>query len=220
MIVSINSDKQQLLLLEDKILKLLFSSQGRNILDDEELVETLNESKETSIVIAARLIDAEKTEEIITLEREKYRPLAAKGAVLFFVVSSLAEIDPMYQFSLSYFSNVFCSVIEDKNEGKTQNFEKRLEFLTTQETRALYANISRGLLERHKFILSFLLATALAKHENDLTEVEVDFLLRGPIGTKEKLLTKPIDLENNEKQWISCLHLENEYEEFRNLHRI
>lgn len=44
LIVKINSDRQQLLLLEDKVLRLLFSSQG-NILDDEELVETLNEAK-------------------------------------------------------------------------------------------------------------------------------------------------------------------------------
>lgn len=44
LIVKINSDKQQLLSLEDKVLKLLFNSQG-NILDDEELVETLNDAK-------------------------------------------------------------------------------------------------------------------------------------------------------------------------------
>lgn len=44
LIVRINSDKQQLLQLEDRVLKLLFASKG-NILDDEELVETLNEAK-------------------------------------------------------------------------------------------------------------------------------------------------------------------------------
>jgi len=44
LVVKINSDKQQLLALEDKVLKLLFNSEG-NILDDEELVETLNDAK-------------------------------------------------------------------------------------------------------------------------------------------------------------------------------
>lgn len=44
LIVNINTDKQQLLSLEDKVLKLLFHSKG-NILDDEELVETLNDAK-------------------------------------------------------------------------------------------------------------------------------------------------------------------------------
>ncbi len=44
LILQINNDKQQLLMLEDKVLKLLFSS-SENILDDEELVETLNDMK-------------------------------------------------------------------------------------------------------------------------------------------------------------------------------
>lgn len=44
LIVRINADKQQLLQLEDRVLKLLFGAKG-NILDDEELVETLNEAK-------------------------------------------------------------------------------------------------------------------------------------------------------------------------------
>lgn len=44
LIVRINNDKMQLNSIEEKILKLLFFSEG-NILDDEELIETLNESK-------------------------------------------------------------------------------------------------------------------------------------------------------------------------------
>lgn len=44
LIVKINSDKNQLNAIEDRILKLLFESQG-NILDNEELINILNESK-------------------------------------------------------------------------------------------------------------------------------------------------------------------------------
>ena len=44
MIVRINADKNQLNAIEDRILKLLFESEG-NILDNEELINTLNESK-------------------------------------------------------------------------------------------------------------------------------------------------------------------------------
>lgn len=44
LIIRINNDKNQLKNIEDKILKLLFHSEG-NILDDEELIDTLNESK-------------------------------------------------------------------------------------------------------------------------------------------------------------------------------
>lgn len=44
LILSINNDKNQLKAIENRILKLLFNSQG-NILDDEVLINTLNESK-------------------------------------------------------------------------------------------------------------------------------------------------------------------------------
>lgn len=44
LIVRINNDKQSLKNIEDKILKMLYQSEG-NILDDEELIDTLNESK-------------------------------------------------------------------------------------------------------------------------------------------------------------------------------
>ena len=48
LIVRINSDKNQLKAIEDRILKLLFNSEG-NILDDEVLINTLNESKVRNI---------------------------------------------------------------------------------------------------------------------------------------------------------------------------
>ena len=44
LIVKINTDKNQLKAIEDRILKMLFESEG-NILDNEELINTLNDSK-------------------------------------------------------------------------------------------------------------------------------------------------------------------------------
>ena len=49
LIVRINADKNQLNAIEDRILKLLFESEG-NILDNEELINTLNESKVSKIL--------------------------------------------------------------------------------------------------------------------------------------------------------------------------
>ena len=60
----------------------------------------------TSGVISSRLKEAESTEEKITLAREKYRPVATRGSVMYFVVASLAEVDTMYQYSLKYFKQV------------------------------------------------------------------------------------------------------------------
>lgn len=50
LITKINTDKNQLKAIEDRILKLLFESEG-NILDNEELINTLNDSKVKEIDI-------------------------------------------------------------------------------------------------------------------------------------------------------------------------
>ena len=54
LIVRINSDKNQLKAIEDRILKLLFHSEG-NILDDEVLINTLNESKVSSMTVLRKV---------------------------------------------------------------------------------------------------------------------------------------------------------------------
>lgn len=105
LIIRINNDKNQLQITEARILKLLFESEG-NILDHEDLINTLNESKVTSAETTKRLVEAELTEQKITVARSKYIPVAARGSVMYFVVANMAEIDPMYQFSLKYFKTV------------------------------------------------------------------------------------------------------------------
>ena len=62
----------------------------------------------TSGVIKQRLAEAEATEQKISLAREKYRIVAERGSVMYFVVASMGEVDPMYQFSLKYFKQVSC----------------------------------------------------------------------------------------------------------------
>eukprot|EP00494_Astrolonche_serrata_P034611 UN34880 len=95
-------DKQELKDIESKILRLLNESEG-NILDDEELIETLDDSKKTSIVINQRVLEAEKLEIQINETRQKYVPVAVRGSVIYFVIADLSLADPMYQYSLNYF---------------------------------------------------------------------------------------------------------------------
>jgi len=95
LIVQLSDFKRQLKELEDKILKLVAEASD-DILNDEELIITLDQSKETSIGINERMIEAEQTSKMIDENRENYRVVARRGSVLYFVVSDLANIDPMY----------------------------------------------------------------------------------------------------------------------------
>ncbi|XP_053624487.1 dynein axonemal heavy chain 6 isoform X1 [Plodia interpunctella] len=205
LIVRINTDKATLLEIEDKILRLLYASSG-NILDDEELIETLNESKETSEIINARLEETEATEISISAAREKYRAVATRGAVLYFAVAQLADIDPMYQFSLKYFNQVFNLVIE-KSE-KCDVLETRLEILYREITLSVYRNVSRGLFERHKLVFSFLLNMAIYLDAGLVTPDQWNFILRGPAGTKVVPPKKPPIETLTDAIWLAANHLQ------------
>ncbi|CAH2103550.1 unnamed protein product [Euphydryas editha] len=214
LIVRINTDKATLLEIEDKILRLLYASSG-NILDDEELIETLNESKETSEIINARLEETEATEMRISAAREKYRTVATRGAVLYFAVAQLADIDPMYQFSLKYFNQVFNQVIE-KSE-KSDILEQRLDILHGEITLSVYRNVSRGLFERHKLVFSFLLNVAVYLHGGLVTQRQWNFVLRGPAGTKLVPPKKPAIESLTDQMWLAINYLEDTDSSFAGL---
>merc|ERR1711871_1722227 len=86
LVISNAQNKKQLKQIEDDILHLLKESTG-NILDDVQLIETLDQSKKTSNKIEAAVKEAVETEKQIDETREKYRPVAYRGSVLYFCVA-------------------------------------------------------------------------------------------------------------------------------------
>ena len=95
--VAIASDRKELKQIEDKILHLLATSEG-NILDNQVLIDTLDDSGKASKVINERCDKAEVVMEDIAKARESYRAAAKRGSILYFVVADMSNIDPMYQY--------------------------------------------------------------------------------------------------------------------------
>lgn len=60
---------------------------------------------------------------------------------MYFVVATLAEVDPMYQYSLKYFNQLFNMCIEQSE--KSNILEIRLNTLLTNCTNFVYTNIAR-----------------------------------------------------------------------------
>ncbi|KAI4494191.1 hypothetical protein M0802_009060 [Mischocyttarus mexicanus] len=212
LIGKINSDKGQLQSIEDKILTLLYGS-GDDILDNEELIETLNESKETSAIIATRLIETEATEEKISIERNRYESVANRGSVLYFVVADLTDIDPMYQFSLKYFNQIFNVVIESSE--KTTTLQERLIVLNRNTTIAIYTNVARGLFEKHKLIFSLMVNIAIHLDAGIINYSQWNFLLRG--GSQIKVNKKPDYPTLTDIMWNNINYLAGTSEKFANI---
>uniref|UniRef100_A0A4X2KTY7 Dynein axonemal heavy chain 6 n=1 Tax=Vombatus ursinus TaxID=29139 RepID=A0A4X2KTY7_VOMUR len=214
LIIRINADKNQLKAVEDKILKMLFTSEG-NILDNEELINTLQESKVTSGAIKTRLQEAESTEKMINAAREKYRPVATQGSVMYFVIASLSEIDPMYQYSLKYFKQLFNTTIETSEH--IDDLQQRLVILLDQTLLTAYVNVSRGLFEQHKLIYSFMLCVEIMRQKQEITEEEWNFFLRGAAGLDKERPVKPEIPWLLDVMWLACFDLEDTFPAFQGI---
>jgi len=59
--------------------------------------------------VATKLELCSVTAENIDMVRDGYRPAAKRGAILFFVLSDMARVNSMYQYSLSAYMEVFTS---------------------------------------------------------------------------------------------------------------
>ena len=53
----------------------------------------------------------------IDTARQGYTPIAVHSAVLFFSITDLANIEPMYQYSLRWFINLFINSIESSESS-------------------------------------------------------------------------------------------------------
>ena len=107
------ANKKQLKEIEDKILETLSSSEG-NILEDESAILVLDSSKVLSDEISKKQKVAEETEKKLNESRAGYRPIAKHSSVLFFSITDLPNIDPMYQYSLTWFVNLYINSIHDR----------------------------------------------------------------------------------------------------------
>jgi dynein heavy chain len=98
--------------LEDDILKKLAEATSEQILDEDELISMLEDSKRASEGIKARIAQSKAVEIELHQTRNKHDPVAIRGSILYFVIADLARIDPMYQNSLSFVKSLFNRAIE------------------------------------------------------------------------------------------------------------
>lgn len=187
------SNKAQLKNVEDGILNILSESKG-DILEDEEAIRMLDNSKLISTEIKAKQEETKATEGEIEKFRLSYSSVAVHCTNLYYCITDLPNIDPMYQFSLNWFVNLYIYSIE--NAKKSRELEKRLHFLKTAATTNLYNNVCRSLFEKDKLLFSFILSTKVMIAESRLDPNELQFLL---MGGESETISKP----NPAPEWIT-----------------
>ncbi|XP_068171919.1 dynein axonemal heavy chain 1 [Antennarius striatus] len=168
--------KQELKDIEDEILLQLSSTEG-NPVDNEELIQVLETLKIKAGEIQVKMVTAEQTERDIDTSRLQFALVAERAQILFFCVSDLSSINPMYQYSLEWFLGIFTAAIAHSEKADTA--EKRVANINEFFTFSLYSHICRGLFEKHRLMFAFLLCTRIMMNENKIDMVEWRCLLSG-----------------------------------------
>ena len=187
--------------IEDRILTSLSKHAKIDmILEDDQVINILAESKVTTDDINVRQKESAKEEKNINKIREDFRPVAFRAQTLFFSIVDLALIDPMYQYSLQWFANLYAGSID--NSQKSPDAQMRIKLLNDHFTLNLYENICRSLFERHKLMFSFKITLNILAGYDRMDPTELRFLLAGPSG-EVKILANPTDWLGD-LEWAEC----------------
>ena len=181
-------NKQKLKDLEDTLLRELANSSG-NMLDNTELISTLEDTKTKAAEVTEKLKLSVKTGSDIERTRDGYRKAANRGAVLFFVLSDMSVINPMYQYSLMAFLEVFN--ISLKRSLPDSLLNKRLRNIIDTLTQNIYAYACTGLFEIHKLLFSFQMTIKILQAKNEMRLDDLDFFVKGNISLEKSPRKKP-----------------------------
>ncbi|PKU42265.1 cytoplasmic dynein 2 heavy chain 1 [Limosa lapponica baueri] len=147
--------KIQLAQLEESLLETLATSQG-NILENKDLIESLNQTKASSALIQESLAESHRLQSFLDKERDAYLPLAESASKMYFIISDLSKINNMYRFSLAAFLRLFQRALQ--NEQDSSNTEERIKSLIGSLKHTVYEYVChclfKGWTKFYEFSLS------------------------------------------------------------------
>ncbi|XP_076002176.1 cytoplasmic dynein 2 heavy chain 1 isoform X2 [Genypterus blacodes] len=143
--------KIQLAGLEESLLETLATAQG-NILENRELINSLNQTKASSALIQESLLESHKLQASLDQERDAYLPLAESASKMYFVITDLSKINNMYRFSLAAFLRLFQRALQAKKEAETT--EARIAALEASLKNMVYEYVCRSLFKADQLMFA------------------------------------------------------------------
>ena len=163
--------KAELYSLENALLNDLSTSEG-NIVENVNLLASLNETKEKSLHISNALDQSNSLQEDIDKQRNRYLTLANKGAQIYFLLVSFSQVNHMYRYGLETYIRLFKLALETEStdlemESKVYQYISKLQL-------HVYNYISRSLFKRD--LLTFALHFVHGIHDNLFNKNEWEYL--------------------------------------------
>ena len=100
------------------------------------------------------------------------------GSIIYFVIADLGGIDPMYQYSLGYYTSLFSRCIADSE--RSSDLTMRLNNIINYATLIIYQNICRGLFEKDKLLFAASICFQILRNAGEIHDTEWNLFIRGP----------------------------------------
>ena len=200
----VNNNTKALLKLDQMLLERLSENTG-NLLDDEELITVLADTKSKSTDVKEKLISAAEMRKNINEKREQYRPVATRGSVLYFSIVDMSKVNCMYQTSLDQFQVLFDKSMEIAEKANLAS--KRVNNIIDSMTYVTYRYINRGLYERDKVSFKLIVTFKILMTAGKLDTRQINLFLRaGNALDISQTRPKPFNWMSNEA-WLNILQL-------------
>lgn len=169
--------------LEGQILQIV-NNAGEDILSDDNAINTLTSAQKTTLSIEQQLALSAKTELQIQQYRTKFVSVAEYAAQLYFCASDFSIIDPMYQFSLMWFVDIFKKAVKEAPHPTdvTQMIASFQHAIGVK----FFQCVSYSLFSKHKLLFAFLVTVRVLLFQEKITQSELAFLLNPTIEKTEK----------------------------------
>ncbi|KEY71002.1 hypothetical protein S7711_00838 [Stachybotrys chartarum IBT 7711] len=166
--------------LEKQLLQALNESRG-NILDDDNVIETLETLKTEAAEISDKMRNTEGVMAEVEEITQQYSVIAKSCSAVFAVLEQLHYLNHFYQFSLQYFLDIFQSVLHgNKNLASETNHNVRRDIIVKDLFVNTFKRTSLGLLQRDRITLGMLLAQASPYQMNkSIIDVILDSRVQG-----------------------------------------
>lgn len=146
--------------LEKRLLQALNESRG-NILDDDNVIETLETLKKEAAEISRKMSETEGVMAEVENITLKYSIIARSCSAVFAVLEQLHHINHFYQFSLQYFVDIFNAVLyQNKRLAQEKDHSSRVQIIIRDLFVTTYQRTSLGLVQKDRITLAMLLAQA------------------------------------------------------------
>ncbi|ERT02584.1 dynein heavy chain, cytoplasmic [Sporothrix schenckii ATCC 58251] len=166
--------------LEKRLLQALNESRG-NILDDDNVIETLETLKTEAAEISAKMNSTEGVMAEVEQITLQYAIIARACSAVFAVLEQLHYLNHFYQFSLQYFLDIFHSVLHNNPHltGET-DYNVRRDTIVRDLFATTFKRTALGVLQKDRITLAMLLVQAAPyKMDKGLIDVLLDERVQG-----------------------------------------